>query len=614
MNLRELAQYSGVLTEYIDYEGRLHSVGDDTIVAVLAAVGVDVVRRSFASARDEYDTRRRDQRAVIVAWDGEVDEAAAVTYDLPRSMAFGYHPTPTAFVIAAPKRAAPLIGRHHGVYAPTYALHHAARRDVGDLAGLRTLVDWVVGHEGDAVLTLPLLATFPDVASPYSPISRLHWNELHIAFDELPELRAWSDRENFGFLSTPPDRLIDYPRAFAAAQQALDVAVGGLSDRRRGQLGAFLRHEPDVAEYARFRATGERHGRDWHRWPESAAASGDPHGEAALRHCYAQWVMRQQLAGLAQHARSRGALLGLDLPLGTHPDGYDAYIYRPLFAPGVSTGAPPDAFFPLGQNWGFAPPLPAEDSGYSYFINSVRNHLRYSSFLRIDHVMQFRRLYWIPDGAAPTEGTYVTYPFEHYLAIMCLESHLAGVPIVGENLGVVPAEIDAALETHGILGTSVFYAFVDGARFRNSTATPVKSVPTWSVAAINTHDMPTTQGFVDGADLEDRYQLGALDAAGLAAARRTRKDDLDAASRELGVAGDASSRTIRDAALQNIAASATPLALVNLEDLWLEPLQQNVPGTTSERPNWRRLLRHAVDELEQPDISESFGLLHRRPR
>ena len=28
--------------------------------------------------------------------------------------------------------------------------------------------------------------------------------------------------------------------------------------------------------------------------------------------------------------------------------------------------------------------------------------------------------------------------------------------------------------------------------------------------------------------------------------------------------------------------------LINLEDLWLEPLPQNTPGTWQERPNWQR--------------------------
>jgi 4-alpha-glucanotransferase len=38
-----------------------------------------------------------------------------------------------------------------------------------------------------------------------------------------------------------------------------------------------------------------------------------------------------------------------------------------------------------------------------------------------------------------------------------------------------------------------------------------------------------------------------------------------------------------------------------LEDLWLEPLPQNVPGTWEERPNWQRKARFSLEQLRQMD-------------
>jgi 4-alpha-glucanotransferase len=37
--------------------------------------------------------------------------------------------------------------------------------------------------------------------------------------------------------------------------------------------------------------------------------------------------------------------------------------------------------------------------------------------------------------------------------------------------------------------------------------------------------------------------------------------------------------------------------LVTLEDLWLEDRPQNVPGTSTERPNWRRRACRSLDEI-----------------
>ncbi len=41
------------------------------------------------------------------------------------------------------------------------------------------------------------------------------------------------------------------------------------------------------------------------------------------------------------------------------------------------------------------------------------------------------------------------------------------------------------------------------------------------------------------------------------------------------------------------------MVVVNLEDLWLETYPQNVPGTSHERPNWRRKARFGLEKFTQ---------------
>ncbi|MEO5839473.1 MAG: 4-alpha-glucanotransferase [Acidimicrobiales bacterium] len=600
MTLRALAAHVGVLTDYTSHRGERVEVHDDVLAAVLAACGVDTTLAEQDTIAD-YDERTRAHRTVVVAWNGVVPHDTPGRDDLPETLLLGYHHLDGALIISAPWRAAAITRPRGGVYAPTYALATSRRTDVGDLASLRQLFDWVHHHGGDTVLTLPLLATFPDVASPYSPISRLFWNELHLPLDGEPVVAV--------------DRLIDYPAAFARAHATLRQQAATLEPERRVALDDYLRESPATVDYARFRAMGERFGRDWRRWPDRFR---DIDRASVAMHAYAQWRMHEELLGLRDHVSQRDGLLGLDLPLGTHPDGFDAWNHRDLFAPDTSVGAPPDMFFTSGQNWGFAPQLvhAAIDSGHEYFIECVRNHLRYSSLLRIDHVMQFRRLYWIPDGFAATEGAYVTYPFEHYLAILCLESHLAGVPIVGENLGIVPAEVDDALETHRLLGTWVAYGAIDGARDGRRIDEPAS----WALAAVNTHDMPTYRGFVDGADLQVRYDLGLIDSDTLAALHAARDGDVQATAAQLRDAGWLDESAIDDPAaayrglLRSLAASAAPIVLANLEDLWGETEQQNVPGTTVEQPNWRRLTRHRIDALDDaPAVGATLEEARRIP-
>ena len=62
------------------------------------------------------------------------------------------------------------------------------------------------------------------------------------------------------------------------------------------------------------------------------------------------------------------------------------------------------------------------EDGYCLFAESIRKNSRHGGALRIDHVMRFFRLYWIPDGMEATEGTYVRDRYEALLSILALES------------------------------------------------------------------------------------------------------------------------------------------------------------------------------------------------
>src|SRR4029450_8982911 len=72
--------------------------------------------------------------------------------------------------------------------------------------------------------------------------------------------------------------------------------------------------------------------------------------------------------------------------------------------------------------------------------------------LRAPPIRPWPRLYWIPHGMGLHEGTYVSYPAEELFAILTLESQRHRCEVVGENLGTVPPEIDAALPRHRIWG------------------------------------------------------------------------------------------------------------------------------------------------------------------
>jgi 4-alpha-glucanotransferase len=108
---------------------------------------------------------------------------------------------------------------------------------------------------------------------------------------------------------------------------------------------------------------------------------------------------------------------------GCTPSGFDVWREPDSFALGIAGGAPPDSFFTTGQNWGFAPVHPERirADGYRHYIQCLRHHMRYARVLRIDHVMNLHRLYWIPPGFEATDGAYVGCRADEFYAVLALE-------------------------------------------------------------------------------------------------------------------------------------------------------------------------------------------------
>ena len=97
------------------------------------------------------------------------------------------------------------------------------------------------------------------------------------------------------------------------------------------------------------------------------------------------------------------------------------------------------------------------ETGYRLFVESIRKNCRHGGVLRIDHVMRFFRLYWIPDGVDATEGAYVRDRWEDLIRIVALESVRHQVVVVGEDLGTVEPFVREALARFGILSYRLFY-------------------------------------------------------------------------------------------------------------------------------------------------------------
>jgi 4-alpha-glucanotransferase len=244
---------------------------------------------------------------------------------------------------------------------------------------------------------------------------------------------------------------------------------------------------------------------------------------------------------------------------------------------------------PQGQDWGFPPPNrdAHRRDGYHLFAQSIRQAAQAGGALRIDHVMRFLRLYWIPEAFSATAGTYVRDYASDLLGILALESARGDFVVVGEDLGTVTDEARRTLGAAGVLGYRLLWFEKDA---QGNFKPPDQYTPQ-ALASITTHDLATLAGYMLGRDVEARKAANLVDDAGYWSQKHAREDEVRRLQQSLeraGFAGDP---------LGFIFATPCLLAMINYEDLSGETEQQNLPGSTWQHPNWRRKWSGTVEEM-----------------
>jgi 4-alpha-glucanotransferase len=545
------------------------------------------------------------------------------TFWLPAELPIGYHSLRavhpggdgTCPLIVAPARLElpARLGdrRTWGLMTQLYSLRSSRSWGAGDVADLADLTAWSAAQGADFVLVNPLHAAEPIAPmepSPYRPTSRRFVNPLYLRVEDVPEV---------GYL-TPADRAvveahaaearaltlqsatIDRDRVWAAKRAALEVLYAQpRRQTRQRSFEAFCHREGDgLTDFATWCALAERFGLPTEAWPAELRRSTAP-GVARWRaelaeqvrfHQWLQWCLDQQLAAAQQAAIDAGMGVGVmhDLAVGVHPDGADRWGLAGILAAGVSVGAPPDQYNQLGQDWAMPPWRPDRlaEAGYQPYRDMLRTILRHAGGLRIDHVIGLFRLWWVPPGCAPLEGTYVGYDHDALIGILVLEAHLAGAVVVGEDLGTVEPWARDYLGDRGILGTSVLWFEKDSA----GAPLPPAAWREMCLATVTTHDLPPTAGYLAGEHIDLRHRLGLLarpiDVERAAdAADRAAVLELCAATGMMAPGADEQHQVQALHAL--VAATPARLVGISVADALGDRRTINQPGTTDEYPNWR---------------------------
>lgn len=555
------------------------------------------------------------------------------SFAVPEGMPLGYHKLKArvehngkvaqaqATLIVTPTRldvSDKLAGRAWGMMAQLYSTRSRESWGIGDTADLAEMGSLFGDQGADFLLVNPLHAAEPVepmTPSPYLPVTRRFFNPIYIRPEDIREvaymsgpqrsLVTWA-AENVKKMSLE-NHIIDRDSAWKAKREALEVIfAAGRSHMRQRDFERFREMEGEgLEDFALWCALVEKYGNNLPQHLQNVDSPYVARERRALQEridfwAWLQWVMDEQLKRAQEEARMAGMRIGIshDLAVGVHPCGADVWMLPDAFAQGIGVGAPPDMYNQQGQNWSQPPwrPDTLEEMDYAPLRDMARTVMRHAGLLRVDHIMGLFRLWWIPDGMSPVEGTYVRYNHEAMVGVLLLEAHLAGVVVVGEDLGTVEPWVREYLSERGIFGTSVFWFEKDHAGWPKQP----DDYRTDVLVSVDTHDLPPAAGYIAGEHVDLRESLGLLvqpvEQMREEANEERRRVEYRLREHSL-IEKDASEREIVEALHRYVVRTRSPMIQVSLVNAVGERRAQNQPGTDQEYPNWRIPLADGTEQV-----------------
>lgn len=669
-SLYALADLLGIATEFWDWKGRHTQVSEETIIKVMAGMGVDAsTPDSVEAAIADHGLKpwRRSLPPVVVAVEGaqthveahvlhghpaqirlrletgevrylgqrqhnveprEVDGAmiGEASFQIPADLPTGYHRLEllsddrqadstlivTPRFLGLPER----LGNRRlwGYAAQLYSVRSSGSWGIGDLTDLSDLAVWTATQQyAHYVLINPLHAAQPAPPmdnSPYLPSSRLFLNPMYIrpeAVDEFGLLNE-ADRVEIARLHAELEEqlvgevLLQRDLSWRFKRQALAIIYrSGLRPARQMAFEDFRRRQGRrLRGFATWCVLCELYGNDWRDWDEDLQRPTSPrvatlHSQYLAEitfHEWLQWVAWDQLSDAQQAAQDAGMPVGIitDLAVGVNAASADTWMMSDVYAHGIVVGAPPDGYNQLGQDWGQPPWRPDRlaDTAYAPFRSMLQTALGHAGGVRIDHILGMFRLWWIPVGSSPREGTYVRYDHEALIGIIMLEAQRAGAFVIGEDLGTVEPWVRGYLSERGILGTSVLWFEYDD----HGQPVPPERWRELAMASVVTHDLPPTAGYLAKNHVRLRHELGLLTESLEEEEAAADREQLHWMQRleERGLLLDDTTDEVEAKMLglyRYLTATRSRVLNAALVDAVGDRRVQNQPGTWKEYPNWR---------------------------
>ncbi len=364
------------------------------------------------------------------------------------------------------------LKRRAGIAVPLFSIYSKNSIGIGDIEDLKLLIDWCRKTGQTIIQLLPLNETGTDKA-PYNSISTFAIEPIYINLNKVTgiDLNLFIDDINRLKRRYPQRKL---RTTYDVKKDKIAVLWKMFEDRVvvDSRYSDFCEANAYwLDDYGLFKVIAENLNQPiWEKWPDdiknrhtkTLSKIENENSEKIEFFKWIQWQLFEQLKEIKEYANDVGIFIMGDLPFLVSRDSADVWAHQSFFRLELSSGAPPDMYFALGQNWGMPPynwPEIAKN-GFKYIQTRLKYAESFYDMYRVDHFVGLFRIWTIPLSFPPEEaafrGKYEPYEEhlweEHGKAIINVMLEGTSMLPCGEDLGTVPACSYKTLHEYGIPG------------------------------------------------------------------------------------------------------------------------------------------------------------------
>lgn len=400
--------------------------------------------------------------------------------------------------------------RRSGVAVPLFSVYSTHSIGIGEIPDLKFLIKWCK-LTGMSILQLLPMNDLGNDFAPYNSVSSFALEPMYLSISKLKDVNLApfkKDIRDLKKLYANRSEQVNY----GIKKEKLNLLWKIFQRTYTNRLNKFEKFKSEnsywLKDYTLYKIIKEEtEGINWEDWEKGYRNREEEvlknieknNSERMEFFCWIQWQLFEQLKLIKRHAKQKGVLLLGDLPFLVARDSADVWANRNYFKLHLSSGAPPDMYFAMGQKWGM-PPYNWEEIEkdlYIYITEKLKFAENFYDMFRIDHFVGLFRV-WTVDINASEEQAGLNGNFDphdeqiwekHGKKIIDVIIENSTMLPCAEDLGTVPLCSYKTLEEYGIPGMDVqrwvkekndCYKFIYPGNYRVN-----------SVSTVSTHDSST---------------------------------------------------------------------------------------------------------------------------